>query len=307
MADPLYPQTIAQLKTQLFRKFFRNKPDAQAMFDDQIQTWVDELSKAFRFWFLEIEPGSNYDWQTTPVTLSSTVPTRLAGQWVDRGWLVLSPGVRSYDLYAPFENEEVLSGPSWWHLARAGKVYYVKLFDGAGVFQYDLPAVDSNQHLSSQFNMTNGGKPAHYFWETNESKSTLRFFPTPGEYMLAAVKFKLEQPPIYESGGQEYHRFLTFAPRVLEYYCLIELAEFFDEPNIQDRFAARLYGKPTMGLDLAIQQETGLIGDLVRQTRNYHAQQTNQLQRHVSAKAAVGRSQSRPTRATWNNPKGWYL
>lgn len=306
MPDPLYPNTIEQLKEQLERKFPRNKADAQAMFDDQIQTWVDELSKAFRFWFLDIEPGSYYDLQVSPVTFSSTVPARLsgAGQWIDRGWLMLSPGVRDYDFYAPLENSEAHSGSDWWHLTRVGRVYYVKFFNESGVFQYDLPAKTSNANLSSQFSATSGGKPVHYYWETDELKSTIKFTPAPTEYVLAAVKFKLEQPPIYETGGYHHHRFLTYAPRVLEYYCMVEMAEFFDEPGMMERFAKRLYGSPNIGLDLAIQQETGLIGDLVRQTRNYHAQETNQLSRYVSAKQAVGRSQGRPMR--YNTPRGWY-
>lgn len=302
-----YPGTIAALKTQIFRKFFRTKPDAQTQFDSQVQTWINELARAFRFWFLDIRPGHHYDWQTTPVTLSATVPTRLAGEWVDRGWMVIKPGVRSYTFYAPFEDQEAMTGSSWWDFCQANKVYFVKIFNGDGIFQYDLPSLDSEGSLTNQCRSNNGGKPAYYTWETSETRSTIHFHPTPTEYCLAAIKFSLDKPPIYEDDmANQHNRFLTFAPRLLEYYALIELAEFFDEPNIKLDYMKRLYGDPPQGLDLAIQQQTGLIGDLVRQTRQFNAQQIEQFGRYRSLKEATGRGVYPRSRRSWDNPRGWY-
>lgn len=284
----MYPLTIAQLKDNVFKKFPRKSADIQAIFDTQVETWIAELSREFPFYFMRNYPlnlSTNNDFDFPLVFASET---RIRNQWIAPGWLITSANQGQYRLSHPVEYEQWETS-SFWVDSFCDKIYFVKQFDANGVFMADLPIHSRDISMSRDF--CSPGRPRHAYLTNTEAGSYLNITPVPNDYYLFAVEFQTINPPIYQDeSNNSYNQFLNFAPRVVELYCLIQVADYFDEPNLSMKYERALYGDPPKGLHTAVQMKTGLIGNLVMDAQKAITQAQATLRFYQSSKEAVGRN-----------------
>lgn len=301
----MYPHTVAQLKENVFAKFPRQSPTIKGIFDNQVESWIHELCKAFPFYFMRTFPlnlstDSAFDF---PLTLATEV--RKKNKWMAPGWLIAESGVGQYQFSHPVEIEQ-WSDPTWWVNSFVEKIHFIKEFDVYGAFLQDIPVYSRDIALSHQYNQ-NGRSRTAYLSQT-ENGAYLNLNPVPDDYYLYAVEFQVVNPPIYNAGGVDtFNQFLNYAPRIVELYCLIQVADYFDEPNLSLKYERSLFGTPPKGLKTAITEKTGLIGDLVADSQKAIAQANSTLRFFQSSKEAVGRSGpgrgwTRPNRyGYWSN------
>ena len=284
----LNPRSVAQLKDKVFAKFPRQSPTIKGIFDDQVETWIHELCKSFPFYFMRTFPmnlsiDSDFDFPLTPAT-----ETRIRQKWMAPGWLIAQEGVGQYKLCHPLEIEQ-WDDPTYWVDSFVEKIHFIKEFDVYGTFLQDLPVFSRDVSLSRQNNSQ--GRPQHCYLSQTEAGAYINLDPVPDEYRIYAVEFQVVNPPIYTDGsGSYYNQFLNYAPRVVELYCLIQVADYFDEPNLSLKYERALYGEPPKGLKTAITTKSGLIGDLVADSQKAIAQSQSTLRFFQSSKEAVGRS-----------------
>lgn len=293
----MYPLTIAQLKDNVFKKFPRKSTDIQNIFDAQVGTWINELSREFPFYFLRSYPlnlSTNNDFD---FPLDFAGETRIVHQWIAPGWLITNSGQGQYRLSHPVEFEQWESS-SFWVDSFCDRIHFVKQFDKNGVFMADLPI--NSRDISMSRDYTQPGRPRHAYLTQTEAGAYLNIVPVPDDHYLFAVEFQVINPPIYmDNAFNKYNQFLNFSPRVVELYCLIQVADYFDEPNLSLKYERSLYGDPPKGLHTAIQMKTGLLGNLVLDSQKAISQSQKTLQFFQSAKEAVG--QGGPGRG-WTRP-----
>lgn len=303
------PSTLAELKTNVFDEFPRQNPKIKALFDRKIYTWAHELSKAYPWAFLRVWPLDISE-LTFPMNLATV--TRIRNEWIAPGWLVTDANQGKYLLQAPIEYEE-WDEANWWTNATinnlecfSDRIWYCKRFDEQGYFIKDLPILERDSAFSSKTE-TDTGIPNYFYLSMTEVGTYIHFHPVPDANYLFCIEFQQIKPPFYvdPTDGGVHNKFLTFAPRILELYSLIQVARYFDEPKMQENFERELYGSPPLGLKRAINQKTGLIGDLVNDSIKMTNQQNQDLKIFLSAKQAVGREQ-RPRRYRYNNRIGYY-
>lgn len=279
-----YPMTVAELKRNVFEKFDRTNSKIEGIFDRQVETWMQELAKEHPWFFLRHFPLEVSE-QAFPLNLATVVRKR--ENWISPGWLVTEAGQGSYLICAPNEHEQ-WSSPSWWVDVFADRIWFVKRFDDRGVFMDDLEVVSRDRAFSNTTSATTG-EPEFVYLTTTESGSWINFTRVPDKRYLYAVEFQRVRHRNYLSGFDYYNTMLTNAPRVVELYCLIQVAGYFNEPQMSDRSERELYGVPPKGLHLAINQKTGLIGGLVNDSQKAIKQHNSTLRWHKSARMAVGR------------------
>lgn len=301
----MYPHTIAQLKENVFAKFPRQSPTIKGIFDNQVESWIHELCKAFPFYFMRTFPLNLSTDPTFAFPLTLATEVRKKNKWMAPGWLIAQSGIGQYRFSHPVEIEQ-WSDPTWWVNSFVEKIHFIKEFDAYGAFLQDIPVYSRDIALSHQYNQ-NGRARTAYLSQT-ENGAYLNLNPVPDDYYLYAVEFQVVNPPIYNAGGADtYNQFLNYAPRIVELYCLIQVADYFDEPNLSLKYERSLYGTPPKGLKTAITEKTGLIGDLVADSQKAIAQANSTLRFFQSSKEAVGRSGpgrgwTRPNRyGYWSN------
>lgn len=297
------PSTLAQLKTNVFAKFPKTNMQVQGIFDRQIQTWCYELAKEFP-WYCLREYPLDIAAIDFPLTLSTETP--VFGDWLAPGWLIVQPGVSQYQLAYPLEFDQ-WENPSWWRNVTSDRIHYAKLFDGQGYFRKDLPVCSRDQALSYK-RYIEGHRPEYFYLSSTESGSFINLLPVPDDYYLFAVEFQNSNPLFYVNSedSQTYNKMMTFYPRALELYALIQVAEYFDEPGKTERWEKELFGTAGGGNGLmgAVLGRKGLIGSMVRDSEKSIKQKTQVMSFYKSARQAVGRD-GNPRRRRFENRWGY--
>lgn len=290
---PLEPGTVEGLKDRIFKKFPRKDVRVQDMFDTDLEEWVRSLSAEYPFWFLRIVPDS----------VGFPAGANISGDWFARGWLRAVAGQAEYIFSHPLENDQSANA-SLWAQCQVSRVNYVREMDAtSGLMRSDLPFVSPDLWTARQMYSANG-RPVMFTWENKESYATLRLRPTPDQAYVYAVDFHLRYPPIYTAGGSDhYNRWLTYAPKALETYCLIELGDYFDEAGIAARMVEKLYGAAGRDAQKAVRFQTGELGSLVKETLRWNQQFGSVVRHPESTRESVGRL---PSNWRMNSPYGWF-
>jgi len=291
MAATRYPSTLAELITEIGREFPRFNPEAQAMVEANVESWVNDLCD-FPFWFLVNRP--NLQFMTGfPVTLASLTP--LAGNWVSNGWLRTSLGVNRYQVYMPLEDN--YAGSSLWYApARVKNIQFCKEFNENGRFMYDLSFSSPDWSLTNYSYTTPGStnRPVGCWLEQTETGSYLVLHPVPlTEQRLYAVQFELSTCPWYASVSSPAdikNRFMNYAPQAVLYKCLLHVAQYYDEKGMAKNFERILYGDPPRGEAKSNYPYKGIMGKLVEETREMHKQLNKSIPYYPSLSSAYGRS-----------------
>lgn len=283
------PDTIAELKDRVTRTFPRSNSEIEAIFDTDVDTWLGRLSRTYPYWFLTVNPGNVLP-LTFPIADLGT-PTPLRGKWLDRGWLRVEEGVESYTICSPVEDSEAANNTFWidWRIQR---VNWVKEFNDQGTFLNDLEVRSTNEVFSFK-NYNRETRPNSVWWESYEGYSILRFHPVPDDYYLFAVSFTLADSPSYVDGADTRNRWLTFAPEAAYHYCMLKMAEYFDEPELIKYHERELFGDPPRKDHTSIENYQGLLGDLQRESRRRDKQITRDIPIFTSVKQSVGRNGGR--------------
>jgi hypothetical protein len=272
----------------VFDKFPRNNPKIKSIFDDQIATWAYELSKAFPYNFLRVWPLDNSE-IAFPLNLATVL--RAFGDWLAPGWLITDANQGKYQFAAPFEYDQWDTSPLWWSNVFTDRVWYLKEFDSTGRFIRDLPICNRDMAFSQKCRTTTG-QPEYFYISNTEDGSFIHLLPVPDKNYLYAIEFQQTHPPFYVDTltGDVKNKFLSYAPRVLELYSLIQVSSYFDEPKLKQGYEEDLFGAPRRGLKQAINEKTGLIGDLVNDSMKMTTQGLQTMPIYSSARDAVGRN-----------------
>lgn len=276
-----YAQTLIQFKARLKERWPRGSVKWDNMVENDVAEWISTLNSVFPFWFVTMFPGRSLP-LTFPISTLSSVPA-LGGRWVDVGWLVTQPGVAAYDFYHPVEEEESANA-DWWVACKVQMVDFVYEFTTEGRFNGSLPVPEyEGGLLYSSFKQQ--GRPHQMMWRTTETKSELHFHPTPDKAYLYAIQFAIQDPPFYEDGGQTYNKWLTHAPEAVMLYGHMKAAALFDEPKMEEKYRAELFGSGGSGGS----RVGGLLGDLKKDTIKRTRSSQEQLSAFGSMTEATGR------------------
>ena len=287
------PNTLAEYKAALIARFPRSSVDWESQIDNKVSSWTNSLSQDFPYWFLTCPQGDLLSNATYPMNLS-TLPTRgpAGSQWVDSGFLVTIPGQSTYDFYMPLDYEAYINAPTnpaAFALCSVQLVDFILEFSPNGTFRTTLPCRDVVDALNYDSYRVQQ-RPVQAMWRKTESKSQLIFQPTPNDYYLYAVGFSIVNPPWYNSSGQYYNKWLTYAPEALELYGLMKACEFFNEPTMMETYRTMLYGSPPHGSGVSSQttQYMGELGRLKKETRRMRERMYQKLEFYESRQEAMG-------------------
>lgn len=287
----LEPNTLAEVKAQMQVRFPRWSSEFDTQVDTNMESWLYELSD-YPYWFLTISPGDLLTTASAPINLAG-LPNRgpSGSQWVDAGWLRTVNGQAVYDFYHPLDLEQYQAAPTtaaWFQPCKIQLVDYVLEFDQNKNFVNFIPVMDMMDALGSTPFLQNN-RPMQAIWRKSETKSSLIFQPTPNAAYLYAVQFVLSNPPIYNSGGQNYNRWLTFCPEAVVLYGLMKAAEHFQEPQLQAKYEEELYGTPPKGMVHKQAAKPGILGRLKKETAKQKERMYQKLRWYESQTEAVGR------------------
>ena len=242
----LQPNSLELVLSQVHGRFQRASAAWDAYATSNVESWLDDLCRLYPWWFLTTNPGTSLRASFPLTTLTTLAPK--VGAWVDIGWLLVSPGVQVYDIYAPTSESAYYSNPndvSNWHLAQCQEVRYVYEFDEVGNFVQDLDIQDDVSALTFMGYQTRR-RPVQAMWRTLENRSQIIFDPVPDNYYLYAVSFTEANTPIFstDGGASHTHRFINILPEALVQYGIIKAAQYFDEPGIAAQAKEALFGDP---------------------------------------------------------------
>ncbi len=287
------PNTLAEVLDQIKSRFQRNNAAFDAYVQTNIESWLDNLTRLFPWWFFTTNPGTLLR-SSFPIASLSALPNR-AGSWVDIGWLRTVAGQQVYDIWAPRSESAYYAAPtdsSLWHRALCQEVRYLYEFDEDGNFLQDLDVQDDVSALTFIGYQTRQ-RPVQVMWRTLEDRSQLVFDPIPDQAYLYAVSFSQSSTPIYTTDGVNYsHKWLTVLPEAVVQYGIMQAAQYFDEPGLGAQAEKMLMGSPAnIHLPRGKKQSLGILdllrNDTVKRQQQYELEK---LQLFPSKRAASGRA-----------------
>lgn len=294
------PKNVTEIKASALATFIRSDSAVETELDNFFDVWVSMLCRHFPWWVTTIYPGDLS--ASFPLTLSSV--TKLAGDWIHRGWFVTTAGQETYVLRAPYD-DSIIDTVDDWHIAEATKVHYVKKFTSKGAYEFDL--FMGTPHEAAQ--RTNYGdassEPWHYWLDTipgeNGLVSAIRMHPVPSEVKLYQCSFSLAHCPTYQDDSMEYwNRFVTYCPEVVKLYLLMKLSRHFGEVELFNFYREELFGNPPRGHNAGVDQiHGGLLGDMKTLSITRNRNKTKKF-----AFTTKGRNHSR--RGRWSVGRGRY-
>lgn len=287
-------QTIATIQDIILKTFPRSYADAETILVSQFDQWIGLLCRHFPWWVTTIYPGDLS--ASFPLTLSSV--TKLAGDWIHRGWFVTTAGQETYILRAPYD-DGVVDESTDWHQAEVQQVMFLHAFSEKGDFRFELEGNTPHQlNRATSYSHTQG-EPVHYWLDTIPGESglvsALRLHPTPSEVKLYQCCFALAACPSYTVSANDYNRFVTYESEVVVLYCLMKLARYFNEPELYENYREELFGNPPKGNKYGVEViNGGLLGDLKESSNRRHRDYSQRLPYTTHAGQSVG-----PRRNRW--------
>lgn len=263
------PRTVASALAQITGRFQRKSQTVTDYLQTNVESLLDELCRLYPWWFLTTNPGSLLP-ATFPITDFSAVTSK-AGRWVDIGWLMVTPNVQVYDIWAPANESSYYTNPadtSQWHKSLCQEVRFCYEFDKGGVFIQDLDIQDDTSAMTFLSYQTKT-RPMQVMSRTLEDRTQLVFSPIPDDYYLYAVSFTQGYTPIYtQDGGSTYrHKLLDVVPEAFVQYGIMLAGQLFDEPDLAAQAEKKLMGNPpNIHLPRRQKQVLGLLDTLRNDT-----------------------------------------
>lgn len=290
-------RTLAQLLVQARSIFGKSDYDLESQITDLIKDELRSICSDYPYWFLAVEPGTLVPAAFSGYASSGDVGSKLAGRWLDQGWMITQPGVEYYQMYVA--NTPAVGTPSNFVACEVACLNHVKSFQHNGAFKMDYGVGNSNMYLSrgslSGNPAPNMGGMAYCY--TINSTSYLRINPIPTDYEILSVSFQLALPPWYASGSSEMSLMSEYYPDLLKYLMLLQYAEWFDEPGREGKFLERLYGSTDRGIVRSDIPKAGLVGKMKTDSERRYGQQIEEIPHFHSSMETVGRDGYFPHRA----------
>ena len=286
------PQRTLDYAIKMARASFgKTDPELEASLRPAISDRLREICSDYDYWFLRVEPGiaapANFPY-TTPPSSPSTY------DWIDRGWLLTTPGQEVYPLYVQVD----LSADCCAYTPSEAKhLIYVKRFSLQGAMSSDLEVVDSDAYWSRGSNQgvaNTGflrGAPQIVNLYTRGRASFIRLNPVPDDYYILAVSWQLAVPPWYQVGDCVSNTILEYYPRLLKCFVGLEYAQFFKESEQEEYYHREIYGAE-MGSFRPGLPRHGIVAQMRKDTIQRWEQQSQELAWYPSARAALGRGGS---------------
>lgn len=242
----LEPQTVSTALAQIKGRFQRQSNTVDSYMQANVESMLDELCRLYPWWFLTTNPGTLLR-ATFPISNLGAVPFK-GGNWADIGWLITSPGVQVYDIWAPANESAYYTTPSdtsQWRRAYCQEVRFVYEFDKDGNFVQDLDVQDDTSALTFM-GLSTRTRPTQVMARTLEDRTQLVFDPIPDTNYLYAVSFTQGYTPIYtrDGGGSFRHKLLDVIPEAFVQYGIMKAAQMFDEPALAAQAEKALMGTP---------------------------------------------------------------
>lgn len=271
------------------KKFGTSDNTLESNIVDLVKDNLREICSDFPYWWLCIEPGTVVPAAFSGYASSGDVGTKLAGRWLDQGWMITEPGVEYYPIYVA--NTDSVTAPTDWVQCEAAQLLHVKRYSHTGAFQSDLDVVDSNNYFSrgAMLSSVERGNPTVAYCHTINEVSYLRLNPTPNDYHIMSVSFQLATPPFYTSGADESCLALRYYPNLVQYLVMMEYAEWFHEVNMYQLYKQKLYGDTDRGVVRSDILNAGLIGKMKTDTDRRYMQQVDETGEWESSRDALGR------------------
>lgn len=291
----MLPYSVAHVKERIISRFPRMSAKFSDAIEDNIEDWIRTLADTYPYWFLTVYPGHRLH-TTFPYANNAALAaiSPRAGNWVDAGWLVTSPGTAVYDVYHPLESSDAAI-PGNWEPCKMQMVDYVYEFNLSGQPVGSLSIPEFEAGLINA-NFKNTAKPCQVMWQNLEDRAQITFHPTPDKAYLYCIQYVIKDPPMYQEDGVDEegnaiirNRFLTAEPEAVILYGLLQAARFFNEGAMKEDIAKDLYGNVPTDYGIGSEIRGGILGRAKKATlrRNKHARM--QMQQYSSMSEATGR------------------
>ena len=288
----LEPQTISSALNQIKGRFQKKSSAVDGYMQDNVESMLDELCRLYPWWFLTTNPGTLLR-ATFPISNLGSVAFK-GGNWADIGWLITSPNVQVYDIWAPANEASYYSNPantSLWHKALCQEVRFVYEFDKDGNFVQDLDVQDDTSAMTF-LSYSTKTRPTQVMCRTLEDRTQLVFDPIPDTNYLYAVSFTQGSTPIYTQDAVNYrHKLLDVVPEAFVQFGITRAAQLFDEPGLGAQAEKALYGSPpNIHLPRSKKAFLGILDTLRNDTVKKQQQwELEKMQVFQSKSAASGR------------------
>lgn len=292
----MLPYSVAQVKERIIERFPTKSAKFENRVEDNIEDWIRNLAETFPYWFLTVYPGHrlipSFPY-ASPTALGAITPR--AGNWVDAGWLVTTPGQAVYDVYHPLETDEV-DNVDWWELCKIQMIDFVYEFTPSGAFNGSLPVPEFESGLLMTA-FKNQTRPRMVMWRNTESKAQIIFNPTPDKQYLYVIQYVIKDPPMYEDEGVDEvgnpivrNRFLTAAPEAVVLYGLMKHAQLNVEGGMSKSYAEELFGAAgeAFGGGNGNPPTGGLLGRLRKDTIKRRKKAREMMEQYTSVSQATG-------------------
>ena len=259
-------------------RFPRTDRDLESMLAEDIMgTLIPDVCRQFPYWFLEggsLGGGGSLTsaFPFTEADLASWVfPFE---NWMDRGFLLIDPGIESYvvgDTSKPGDGDLV---PSTWAPVLVNHLVNARLFSLQGDCKSPLDVVRVEVYKDRARYNTNC-RPVQVTW-TDEyisgvKKSVFKFNPIPDKHYIVQLDWNVCVPPTLVVGQEEDYEItniiLETYPEVAINLGMLQAAEYFNESRLMQYYERKLWGTPAKASPKTMAETEGLIGRMKHDTR----------------------------------------
>lgn len=289
------PTTLDEIVSEVNSRYPRSVTANTTTLTASLYDMLREICGRYPFWFLRYDPGSYLPTQFELTAAELTALTHYQTNWVDRGWLHVVSGTDKYVIAAPAIQGQYDANATYWKPTKVSKVNFVNQYNLRGNFVQSL-YIEGGSSFFCHADWANTGQPNTVYLETgldgsgNEC-SWLRFAPIPNDNYLYAVSFYAAEPiPTTNVSSTTTNRLFQEYPEVAITAGLLCSAEYFGEMQQIQYFRQKLWGEPSRAALGKLSANSGLIGQMIRDSKRRREQEDQTIPQYRGARGAVGRS-----------------
>jgi hypothetical protein len=287
--------TLSWLVDEIERKFGRGSvPDFKGGLFMDINREVDRLTRRWKFWFMNAEPGTALSFPIS--SLSALDLTR--GRWADQGWLVTLADKYDNTYYMPTSNTisvqataatSDVTQPSRWVPGEISNLNFVHFYDANGVYRSEIQIIPETEWWR-RANLKTSGLPVYATFKTElDGVSRLLVTPKPNDVYLFQVSARLATLPPLDR-PESTHAMLMYYPHVVLKIGLVEAASYFGDQARWMIYMSELHGADFLQRDNPNFTPGGMIGEMIADTRNRVDNRYLTAKVYKSSAAAFGRN-----------------
>lgn len=286
--------SLAYILDRVRRRFPRTDRNLEDMLATDLPEQFRQLCSRYPFWFLSVYPSS-YNLEQTYESVVEASGENAVESWIDKGWLRTSKYVTDYDFWVPaaLETSATYDDPDeslLWVPAQVRKLEFVKMYERTGAVKADLPVVNMDKFYSfASFGMTTPGEPVMATLVRSPGGCALRLHPVPADTYILAVGFRLAVTPFYRESGDITTAAFQLYPELGINLGLLAAAEYFGELPAVQYYTQKLFGNPPKGTNMSMSASGGIVGDILKESRDQFSQSSPVVSTHTGIRAAVGR------------------